>query len=148
MTAQLGTANMVALVSIASLVIDRLGSGALLVFSFFKILPNPQRGDVQERESAEKKLRILSWGMAIAFSVAVVILFKPIRVLAALNLNADPFFDGLLTAITLASGADFVRSVLGVKGAAEAPPESPKPLEVTGKLVVEEADKKTLGQAA
>lgn len=142
-------ASTVALVSIASLVIDRLGSGALLVFSFSKRFPDPQMADTPAARAAkERTLRMWSWAVALVLAALVVTFFESVRILGALGLDARPGVDPVLTAITLASGADFVRSVLGVKGAAESPAESPKPLEVTGKLVLEEADKKALGQAA
>jgi hypothetical protein len=152
MNARLEIGTLVALVTIASLVIDRVVSGTLLLLSFSKRFPDPSTGGPEQRVRAEKILRLAAWGIAAFLSTAVVILFEPVRILAALDMQANSFLDAALTIVILTGGSDFVGSLLRVKGGSGVPQSAPKPLEVTGRLALGEyaegGEKKAFTQAA
>ena len=147
MNTRLDPASMAVLISIAALVVDRLVSATLLLLSFSKRFPDPTASETLARRVAEKKLRLFSWFLAAAFASAIVY-WSPIRLLGALGLSADRLVDGLLTVLVLTGGADFVGSVLKSRGEPETPTPRPEPLEVTGKLVLEEPERSGRAAAA
>jgi len=138
MNPKLEIGTVVALVTMASLVIDRVASGMLLLFSFSKRFPDPATAPPEGRARAEREHKLLSWAFAAALSTLVVVVFAPVRILAALDVpTANPLLDAVLTALVLTGGSDFVGSLLKTR-AGSTPHDDPKPLELTGRLVVGE----------
>ena len=153
MQAQLDIGTLMALVTMAALLIDRVASGILLLLSLSKRFPDPSTGRPEQRARAEKVQRLAAWGVAVVLSAVVVVMFKSVRILAALDMQpANSFLDAAFTIVVLAGGSDFVGSLLRIKGGSSVPLQTPKPLEVTGRLVLgeyaEEKEKKALTQAA
>ena len=139
MNARLEIGTLVVLVTMASLVIDRVVSGILLVVSFSKHFPDPAAGGPGERTRAERKLRLASWALAAVLSTVVVIAFQPVRILAALDMQpVNPLLDAALTVLVLTGGSDFVGSLLKLRSGSVVPESAPKPIEVTGRLVMSE----------
>jgi hypothetical protein len=54
-----------------------------------------------------------------------------------LGVEANRLFDAVFTVLALTGGADFVNSLLKLRGATELAHPEAKPLEVTGTLVLE-----------
>jgi hypothetical protein len=145
----LDPAKAAVLFPIASLVIDRLVNATILVASFRNEFPDPQLADGPTAvRNAERLLRIYSWMIAAVLStIAVVVL--GLRIFEAIGLQVDATLDSILTIVALAGGADFVSSVLRVRGGfSEIPAAQQKPLEVTGKLILEEPQERTAVHAA
>lgn len=149
MTTQLEPASMIVLVTLASLVIDRLTDAILLLLSFSKRLPDPQLiEDAEQRRAAARTARICAWIVAAALSTAAALAFPSIRIMAALGIEAGGAADAVLTVLTLTGGADFVSSLLKARGVPAVARREEKPLEVTGKLILEESEKRSFTQAA
>lgn len=139
MNPRLEIGTLVVLVTMASLVIDRVVSAILLLLSFSKRFPDPTVGGPEGRARAEKRLRLAGWAIAAALSTVVVIAFEPVRILAALDMqSANPLLDAALTVLVLTGGSDFVGSLLKLRSGSVVPDSAPKPIEVTGRLVMSE----------
>lgn len=58
--------------------------------------------------------------------------------LTALGIHSDPLIDTLLTGVVLVGGPDRITGLLKAPGA-EPQKEEPQPIEITGKLILEES---------
>jgi hypothetical protein len=128
--------TVVAMILIGSFAIDRIVTALLFLLSFAG-LPDPATAAKAARPEVEKKYKL--WYFTVAGILAIIVLayYGNIRVLAGLGYppNPNPLLDAFLTGIVLVGGADRLAGMKPV--GASLPDESePKPLQITGQLVL------------
>jgi hypothetical protein len=142
-----------AVILIASFAIDRIVTGLLFLLSFLgrweRAFPDPATvNDISMRGRAEKKQKLAYFIFAALLGV-VVCWYGKLRIFFALGFADTPqVFDILATALTLTAGSDRIAALLNVPGAGEGGKTSTRPVEITGKLVLENATEKNPAQGA
>jgi hypothetical protein len=142
----------VAVVLIASFAVDRIVTGILFLFSFSKWwrshFPDPAlQPEGEARERAARKSKLVFFFFAALLAIPLLAGFGQIRILAALGFATDPYLDIAITGLILVGGSDRVSELLKLRGPGEEKAE-PKPITVTGKLVIEEGAPKTMAAAS
>ena len=131
----------IALILIASFAIDRIVTAALFLLSF--VIPWLDPGSVESlgaRARAEKLYKLVYVTIAGVLAVGVVAQYGGIRLLSALGMASDPLLDTLLTGIVLVGGSDRIAALLKLPGAPDAE-RAPPPIQITGKLTLEDGTK-------
>ncbi len=135
----------IAVILIASFAIDRIVAGVLFLLSFVKgwrrIFPDPALlEDAVARARAEKKRKLVYSGLAGVLALLVVAWYGQVRILKATGFATAPVLDTLLTGLILMAGADRMTGLLKTLGtpAIEKPEPAARPIEITGKLILEE----------
>ncbi len=137
---QLDGVSAVALILIASFAIDRIVTALLFLLSFVRLVP--------EAAADERKYKLIYFGLAGLLGTVVLAHYGQVRVLTALGIRIEPLIDTILTGIVLVGGADRIAELLKPPGA-ESQKEESQPIEITGKLILEEsAAQKVLGHSA
>jgi hypothetical protein len=139
-----------AMIVIASFVIDRVTGGALFVLSLFdgwnRIVPDPATiDDPRLRLAAQKRATIVYYVFVATLAIVLVYTFD-IRVLEALGINwAVETSDRLFSVLVLMGGSDQVAALLKTPHAGKALESTRKaqPIEVTGKLYLEDRADRT-----
>jgi len=131
--------NVIAALIIAAFAIDRIVAGLLFLIGFCgkraQAISDPAFGS--DPESARFR-QFVYFLMAAVLCAAVLIELPGFRVLSGLGYPANSTLDTLITALIMLGGADRMSDLVGkLPEAAQAPPAQ-KPLEVTGKVVLEE----------
>jgi hypothetical protein len=133
--------SLIVLVLIASFAVDRITRGVLFVLSLFGFW----RRLVPEGED-EKRQRVAYIVVAGALSVAVLSWVGNVRLLAALGFTqVSPLIDSLFTGLLLTAGADRTEAMLQKMGAGGG---DRGPLEITGKVVLEDTRKEEKARGA
>lgn len=129
----------IAMIAIASFAIDRIVTGTLFVLSFAMTSLDPDAiGDPARHRRAERIQRLLYVVLAGLLGILVIASYGNVRVLAALGIETDPLLDIVLTGIILVGGADRIAGVLKAPGAPGVEKPSPQPIQITGRLILEE----------
>jgi TctA family transporter len=137
---QLDGVSAIAMILIGSFAIDRIVTALLFLLSFVRLAP--------EAAVHERRYKLIYYCLAGVLGIVVLGYYGQVRVLTALGIRIEPLIDTLLTGIVLVGGADRIAELLKAPGA-EPRKEEPQPIEITGKLVLEEsAAKKVLGHSA
>jgi hypothetical protein len=134
---QLDGVTIITLILIASFAIDRIVTAILFLLSFAGLAPDA---------ATEKKYKLMYFVLAGGFGIGVLAIWGQIRVLKLLGLTADPWLDTFLTGIVLVGGADRIASLIKLPGGGD-PKPAPQPIEITGKLVLEDTAKATSQRA-
>ena len=146
-----------ALILIASFAIDRIVAGVLFLLSFSKAwsqrFPDPESvQDEAGRAQAERKRKVIYFVLAGVLGIGVLGWLGNVRILSAVlhskdpNLpSVDPILDTIITGLLLMGGADRLAQVLKMPGAPGAEKPEPKPIQITGKLSIEDASGKLAG---
>ena len=132
----------IALILIASFAIDRIVTAALFLLSF--VIPWLDPGSVESpgaRARAEKLYKLVYVTIAGVLAVGVVAQYGGVRLLSALGMASDPLLDTFLTGIVLVGGSDRIAALLKLPGAPDAERAAPPPIQITGKLTLEEGTK-------
>jgi len=142
----------IAVVLIASFAVDRIVTGILFLLSYHKgwkgKFPNPAlQSDGERREIAAKNLKLAYFCMAAALAIPLIAGFGKIRMLAALGFPTNPYLDVIVTGLILIGGSDRIAEMLKMSAPGEAKSE-PKPITITGKLVLEESHSRTTAAAS
>jgi hypothetical protein len=143
----------IAVILIASFAIDRIVTGLLFLLSFLerweRAFPDPVTvKDTLERARAEKKQK-LGYFIFAALLGVVVCWYGKLRIFFALGFADTPqVFDILATALTLTAGSDRIAAILNLPGTVEGEKASTRPIEISGKLVLENATEKKAAQDA
>lgn len=143
----------IAVIVIASFAIDRIVTGLLFLLSFLdrweRAFPDPSTvEDVLERGRAEKKQK-LGYFIFAALLGVVVCWYGKLRIFFALGFTDTPqVFDILATALTLTAGSDRIAALLNLNSGMQGEKTSARPIEITGKLVLENATDKNPPQDA
>jgi len=140
---QIDGISALAVILIASFAVDRITQGTLFTLSLIKpwsrAFPDPKTiTDRSARIKAEKKRKVWFFSLAAVFSALIIAYFGEVRIFRALGFPTDPILDSIITGLILVAGADRLSGVwqLGAFGTAEAPKQ--QPIEVTGRLVLED----------
>jgi hypothetical protein len=133
--------NVIAALIIAAFAIDRIVAGLLFLIGFCgkraQAVSDPGFGS--DPQSARLR-QLVYFLVAAALCAAVLIELPGFRVLSGLGYPANSTLDTLVTALIMLGGADRMSDLVGkLPEAAQALP-APKPLEVTGTVVLEEAE--------
>src|ERR1043166_8062766 len=160
-TMTLDGVSAIALVAIASFAIDRIVNGLLFLLSFNKKwaqwFPEPKLiDDPAARFAAEKRQKLIYFALAGFFGIIVLAGLGHVRILAAMGVYSEQpatgtaapaakvsqFFYALLdvafTGLLLMGGADSIGRLLKLPGAPGIEKPPPRPIEITGKLTLEE----------
>jgi len=143
--------NVFLFIMIVSFVVDRVVKGILFVLSFFgsRIDWLGDADDIQDesrRLIARRTQKVTYSGLAAVLAALFVWKFPDIRVLRLLiGDTPEASLDVFLTWMTILGGSDFVGRILAVSGLAgvgggPATGGASSPIEVTGKLVLENSD--------
>ena len=131
--------NVIAALVIAAFAIDRIVAGLLFLIGFCgkrgQAISDPAFASGPESARLRQLVYFL---MAAALCAAVLLELPGFRVLSGLGYPANPTLDTLITALIMLGGADRMSDLVGkLPEAAQARPAS-QPLEVTGKVILEE----------
>ena len=134
----------VAAILIASFAIDRIAGGILFLLAFSREwdrrFPDPATvSDPVHKSRAERRRKLVYLIFAALVGTPLLIFYWPAQILAAVGYTSvDSTLDRILTALILIGGADKISEALkwGSQAHTVSPPAHP--VEVTGKLILEE----------
>ena len=148
---QIDGISAIAVVLIAAFAIDRSVTGLLFLFSFIKPWNRlfPYSNDAQEskeRKTIERKQKLIYYIIAGILGGFVLAFFGEIRIFHALGFTEiNQILDSIVTGLILVAGADRMANILKLM------PEAPEigrsdssPIEITGKLILEDDQGRTL----
>ncbi|MDP8980230.1 MAG: hypothetical protein M3O35_06535 [Acidobacteriota bacterium] len=144
----------IGLILIASFLVDRIVAGLFFLLDFSaswrKKMPDPDLiQNLEERAGAARKRKLVYSLMAGFLGIVVIAWYLDIRLLALTNLLTPDaatgklkprlLLDILLTGLIVAGGADRMAEALKMLGGpgVEKPGAGARPVEITGKLVLE-----------
>ncbi len=135
----------IVVVLIASFAIDRIVTGLLFLLSFIKpwsrAFPDPATTkDTLERVSAVKKQKLIYFVFAGILS-GLIVYFGQVKIFDALGFEGKDEYDildNIITGLILMGGSDRVAAVLKTPGAPGIDKSAPHPIEITGRLTLEE----------
>jgi hypothetical protein len=136
----------IALILIASFAIDRIVTATMFVLSF--AIPWLDPASIESpgaRMRAEKLYKLVYVATAAVLAVGVVAHYGGVRILAALGMAPDPVLDTILTGIVLVGGSDRIAALLKLPGASGGEPAPPPPIQITGKLTLEDGTTAKIG---
>ncbi len=141
--------SVVAMLTIAAFAIDRVLAAIFFLVQLAKPELDPASPEVRDPYKLSRKLKIFYTICAAILATAVVV-FLPVRILGVFGVSANDILDAALTAIVLMGGSDQLASLLKTVGVPE--PESatpaPQPVEISGRIMLEEAPAKVRVQQA
>jgi hypothetical protein len=155
--------NAIVLILVAAFAVDRIATGLLFLLSFLKPwarrFPDPALIESSvDKVKAEKKQRLVYFAIAGILGIVVLAGFANIRLLAALGVVPKPsvppspsdgslhaFLDIVITGLVLMGAADRVARLLKLPGTPGLEPAEPRPLEITGKLTLEDGKGSRIG---
>lgn len=131
-----------ALLLLASFVIERTVSGVLFVFPTLRMLPDLAQLDPAARAAADR--RYAYWRFFLSGALAAAILWKwpSLRILALfsqLSNSVPPWLDPAVTWVVLMGGADRISAFVKLPAGGTAPPKrEEQPIEVRGRLTLDD----------
>lgn len=134
----------IAVILIASFAIDRIVTGLLFLMSFSKtwtrLVPEPATlQEPLEAMRAEKKQKLAYFLIALPLGILVLGWYGGLRLFVALGFqDINYILDTFITGLVLVAGADRIAGLLKMSGAPGAEDPAPRPLEVTGRLTLEQ----------
>lgn len=142
----------IALILIASFGIDRIVTGLLFLLSFIKpwtrFVPDPTMiQDTLERAKAEKTNTLIYFVLAGILGVVVLAFFGEVRIFRAMGFDKTNYIlDSIMTGLILMAGADRVAGLLKLSGTPGVEKSTSRPIEITGKLILEGEASKKIGE--
>jgi hypothetical protein len=144
----IGAGNVLVLIFVVSFVIDRAVTGLLFLLSYntswnrlARFFPDPRiMEDARTRMQAERREKLAYFVLSLLFAIVVLVYFGDIRILKALG--HETRLDFIVTAVALIAGADVLAKVLDMSGIGGKEAPAPRPIEITGSLVIEEGKAK------
>jgi hypothetical protein len=148
----IGAGNVIVLILVVSFALDRIVTCLLFLLSydsrknpFSRFFPDPITMEgVAQRANAEKRQKLAYVIISSIFSIVIIALYGQIRILAALGHVS--VLDGVVTWIILVGGSDFIGKFLQMSGVTTEETSTSRPVEITGKLILEERTKKMTEQ--
>lgn len=129
----------IALILIASFAIDRIVTAAMFLLSFVRPSLDPTGiENPGARAKAEKQYKLLYVVLAGVLAIPVLAHYGGVRILSALGIATEPLLDTVLTGIVLVGGSDRIAALLKFPGATGAERPAPPPIQITGRLTLEE----------
>ena len=138
----------VAMLALAAFAIDRIVAGILFLFTFLKPNYDPDLVDTSVQVVIRKKLKMAYVLIAAVLAVLVMVFYPNVRILNALGVKADQMLDSVLTCIILLGGSDQLANLLKTTGMPELKKPAPQPIQINGRLVLEEEAKAKVAQKA
>jgi hypothetical protein len=141
--AGIGGISTLVLILILSFAIDRVVKALLFLLSFAglwtKRFPDPLLlEDPTQRAKAEKQQKLIYYTFAGLLGLIVVAIYGNVRVFQALGYQAaNVGLDAIATGIILMAGSDVISKVMQVSGMGGTSESSSQPIEITGKLILE-----------
>jgi hypothetical protein len=141
--AGIGGISTLVLILILSFAIDRVVKAVLFLLSFgglwTKRFPDPLLlEDPTERAKAEKQQKLIYYLFAGFLGLIVVAIYGNVRVFRALGYQAaNVVLDAIVTGIILMAGSEVISKVLQISGMGGASESTSQPIEITGKLILE-----------
>jgi hypothetical protein len=138
----------IAVILIASFAIDRIVTALLFLLSFAspwrKYFPDPTAQEGAERAASERKLKLAYFVFAGILGVAVLAGYGKMRIFAVSGFPDVPWWlDVLATGLILMGGADRVAALLNIGGPL-GEKAAPQPIQITGKIVIDDSGNKVL----
>jgi hypothetical protein len=137
-----------AIVVIASFVIDRVAGGVFFLLSLVDAwnewVPDPAaRQDAGDKLAAQKRQKLIYYSFVAILALSIVFAFN-LRVLGALHVTENPpnvWLDQLFSVLVLMGGSDQIAALLKSPHAGKAveTTSTAKPIEVTGRLTLDES---------
>jgi len=142
----------IAVVLIASFAVDRIATAILFLLAYAKgwrrRFPDPAlQAEGEPREKAASNLKLAYFCIGAVLAIFLLAGFGKIRIMAALGFPTSNYLDIVVTGLILIGGADRVAELLKTGAPGEAKSE-PKPITITGKLVLEDGHGKVIGAAS
>ena len=140
----------VLVILIASFAIDRGVTAILFVLDSIGVLrfPDPETGDdAAARASVTRRLKWWRFGFSAVFAGGVLAWFGNVHLMAAVGFpTVNPYVDVLITTVILVGGSDRVTDILKATGMPHGGgvESARQPIEITGKLVLEDSSGKRL----
>jgi hypothetical protein len=139
---------------ILSLVLDRVVKAMLFLLSFVKfwakLFPDPRVVDDNKKKVRAEKMQKLLYAVLVgSLGAFIVTMSDDVRLIKLLLIgrgeeNPSELLDIIVTTVTLIGGSDLIGKLLQVSGISDigagAASATPKPIEITGKLVLENPD--------
>lgn len=135
--------NAIVIIIIASFAIDRIVMGLLFILSFIRpwsrVFPDPETVDEQaKRVAAEKKLKLIRFSFAAVLGILVLAGYGHIRIFEEMGFEKiNPILDTIVTGLILVAGADRLGAILKMPGAPGVEKAEPRPIEISGRLILE-----------
>jgi hypothetical protein len=131
-------------IAIAAFAIDRIVTAVMFLLSYLSAFSNPTLAEGDARATAEKNYKMLYFFFAGVLALAVLIHYPQMRLLEALRIKENAILDALVTGIVLVAGTDRIAAWLKSPGTSV--PEKPavQPIQVVGKLTLEEGTAKRI----
>jgi hypothetical protein len=142
----------IAVIMIASFAIDRIVTGMLFLLSFLKpwrhAFPDPGTiQDVLERARAEKKQKLIYFIFAGILGILVLAYYGKVRIFAVIGFpQIDWILDTIATGLILVAGADRIAAILNMASGSGVERSAQRPIEITGKLILEEGAAKRISE--
>jgi hypothetical protein len=148
--AKLDGISVIALIIILSFAIDRIVRGLFFLLSYVgpwaRALPEPDFSKSRSTPKIEQNRKLIYFVLSATLGIVALAWFGRIRILAALGFTSvNPWLDVLVTGLILVGGAERTEQVLkgiGAGGYSGSSSES-KPLEITGRLVIDDRSDKS-----
>lgn len=135
--------TLLAVIVIGSFAIERISKAILFLLSLSaawrRRFPDPALStDPAARADAERKHLFIYYTVAGVLGLLVLAGYGNVRILHAVGIETNPYFDAILTGLILVGGADRVGDLVKVPGSrgSERPPD--RPVQITGTLVLQE----------
>src|SRR5436190_13616520 len=148
--AKLDGISVIALIIVVSFAIDRIVRGIFFLLSYVgpwaRAFPEPEFSKTKPSPRAERNRKLIYFVLSGALGIIALAWFGRIRILAALGFTSvSPWLDVIVTGLILVGGAERTEQILrGVGGGhPSAASETSKPLEITGKLIIDDQSHKS-----
>lgn len=141
--------SVLVLILVLSFAIDRAAKAVLFLSSLFRgpwsrWLPDPQTlDDPAGRSRAEKTQTLAYYVLAGILALGVLAGFGSVRLIKALGYgDANSIVDWLVTGIVLIGGSELIGKLVQISGLGGGGEAKGQPLEITGKLILEDRSRK------
>jgi len=134
----------IAVIVIAAFAVERTARGAIFALSFIpgftRLFPEPALAeDARARVRAAKRQQLLYFVLAALLGIGVLAYWGEVRIFRAVGFEAmPPVLDAVVTGLILVAGSDWIAALTRLEGGRAAEPVEPRPIEVSGRLVIED----------
>lgn len=145
----IGGVSVMVLILVLSFAIERVVKALLFLLSFVgpwtQWVPDPLTiEDPMSHAKAEKTQTLVYFTLAGILGLIVVAVYGDIRVIKALGYETNKILDAVATGIILMAGSDFIGKLLQISGIGGGAEPKTQPIEITGKLILENSTTKKI----
>ena len=139
--------DMIVVLFVVSFALDRVVNGILFVLSWVKpwarLVPDPRTVEpAEDKVAAERRFKLAYFAVAAALAILAMGIWGNVRLFQGLNQSVPATLDILVTAVILIGGSDFIGKLLQLGGLGSDDAASSRPVEITGKLILEDSGKR------